>query len=110
MGDIDMNKFNEMIDKLNQTPVKKVTGFAKKLTYAIIIVSFVVGIVGSFEGIPFNMDGYVSFIPVFASLFIPLVLSIGVNSAMDKKNKTEIEKDLLKYKEKKEALKEKLNG
>lgn len=103
----DMSKLNETIDSLNQAPKKKIHGTAKILTYAIIIVTFVVGVVGSFEfeALPFDMASYVSFIPVFASLFIPLVLSIGVNSAMDKKYKSEIEKEAMKYKEKYEELK-----
>ena len=103
----DATKLNETIDSLNEGPKKKIHGKAKVLTYSIIIITFIVGVAGSFDALPFNMDDYTSFIPVFASLFIPLILSIGVNSAMDKKYKTEVEKEKMKYKEKYEDLKAK---
>lgn len=78
-------------NSINNNPRKKINGFAKNLTYVIIITTFLIGIIGSFDVVPFNMESFISFIPMFASLFIPLVLSIGINSAVDKKAKADLE-------------------
>lgn len=96
MSKIDLSQLNTIMDELKEPPKKRIHGFAKKLTYAIIIITFIFGIIGNFDFIPFNMEGFVSFIPMFASLFIPLVLSIGINSAMEKHEKTSLEKEIIK--------------
>lgn len=96
---VNTEQLNELLKELRANEPekrKKVSGFAKKLTTAIIIITFVVGIVGSFEAVPINMKDFTSFIPMFASLFIPLVLSIGVNSAIEKHEKAELEKEKIK--------------
>jgi len=93
---IDMEQLNALMKSMQEPPKKKITGMAKKLTYAIIIITFLLGAAGSFDIVPFNMDAFTSFIPMFASLFIPLVLSIGINSAFDKHEKAEVEKEAIK--------------
>lgn len=103
----NMGNLNEIIESLQKVPGKKIEGFAKKLTYAIIILTFLIGVIGSFNVLNFNMNSFVKFIPVFSALFIPLIISIGVNSAFDKKNKTEIEKEMMRLKEKNEEFEEK---
>lgn len=77
-----MNDYNQLADLASKATGIK--GFAKKLTYAIIILVTAVGILGSFTVIPFDMDAYVKFLPALAWLVVPLVVSIGANSAVDK--------------------------
>lgn len=91
----DMQALNSMIEKIQTPPKKKISGFAKKLTYAIIIITFILGVLGSFESVPFDMAAFTSFIPMFSSLFIPLVLSIGINSAFQTHEKTVLEKEVI---------------
>lgn len=93
---IDMEQLNALMKQIQEPPKKKISGFAKKLTFFIIISTFLLGAIGSFDAVPFNMDAFTSFIPMFASLFIPLVLSIGINSAMEKHEKAEIRKEEIK--------------
>jgi len=93
---IDMEQLNKIMQQMREPPKKKITGTAKKLTYVIIIITFILGVLGSFDAVPFDMNAFTSFIPMFASLFIPLVLSIGINSAFEKHEKAEVEKELVK--------------
>lgn len=78
----DFTKMNEAIK--TATSGKGIKGFAKKLTYAIIIVAFLIGVLGSFTFIPFDMEAYVSFLPAIGLLIIPLIISIGASSVTDK--------------------------
>jgi len=91
----DLTLFKENLNAI-KSGSKTIKGPAKLITYCIIIITFLVGIIGSFSIIPFNMNNFISFIPVFSSLYIPLVLSIGVNSALEKKNLADIEKEVIK--------------
>jgi hypothetical protein len=59
---------------------------AKYLTLGILLVGFIIGVIGSFV-VPFNMDGYISFLKGFAPLYIALIASIGANSAVEKYKK-----------------------
>ena len=77
-----MAKFMELkASKSKKSPLK---GVAKKLSIWIIAITFSVGIVGSFEIVPFSMDDFVKFLPVFGILFVPLIFSIGAKSITDK--------------------------
>ena len=95
-GQIDTKELNKLLEKLQNPPKKRIKGFAKWLTYFIIIATFLLGAIGSFEMVPLDMEAFTSFIPMFASLFIPLVLSIGINSAFEKHEKAEVEKEMIK--------------
>jgi len=86
----EAGKAQEMLNLLKNN--KQIKGFAKKLTYGIIIISFVIGVLGSTDYIKFNMADYVQFLGAFAWVVVPLIISIGANSAMDKINKKDIEK------------------
>ena len=59
---------------------------AKYLTLGILLVGGIIGVIGSFV-VPFNMDGYISFLKGFAPLYIALIASIGANSAVEKYKK-----------------------
>ena len=99
MAEVNTEQLTELLKELRSNEPnkkKKISGFAKKLTTAIIIITFIIGIAGSFDAVPFNMESFISFIPMFASLFIPLVLSIGVNSAIENHDKAELEKEKIK--------------
>ena len=63
---------------------KKIKGFAKWLTYIIIIVAFSVGVIGSFGIGNFSMDAYTQFLPVASLFIIPLIVSIGASSITGK--------------------------
>ncbi len=56
---------------------------AKKLTLIIIVLAFIIGCIGAFVA-QFNMTGYIDFIKGFGVLYIPIILSIGANSAVEK--------------------------
>lgn len=94
--EVNYEELAKTLDELKNKPKRKIKGFAKSLSYAIIIIAFLIGIGGSFEDVPFDMDAYVSFLPMFSALFIPLIVSIGVNSAVDKHEKAQIEKEKAK--------------
>jgi hypothetical protein len=59
---------------------------AKKITLAMILIVFLVGLVGSFIT-TFNMIGFIAFIKGFSVMYIPLIASIGVNSGLKKVKK-----------------------
>jgi len=96
MSELNTEQLNQLLKSMQSVPKKRISGFAKKLSYAIIIITFIIGVAGSFNVIPFNMEAFVSFIPMFASLFIPLILSIGINSALEKHEKAEVERTIKK--------------
>jgi hypothetical protein len=98
MSELNTEQLNQLLKSMQSVPKKRISGFAKKLSYAIIIITFIIGVAGSFNVIPFNMEAFVSFIPMFASLFIPLILSIGINSALEKHEKAEVEKEAIRNK------------
>jgi len=95
MSEINYEQFIKTMEQLKgeNSEGKKIKGFAKRLTYTIIIITFLIGIVGSLDAIPFNMESFVSFLPMFAALFIPLIISIGYNSAVDRKGQREVERE-----------------
>ena len=94
MSEINYDQLIKTMEQLKGegSEKKKIRGFAKKLTYSIIIITFLIGIVGSLDAVPFNMESFVSFLPMFAALFIPLIISIGYNSAIEKKGEKDVEK------------------
>lgn len=80
-----LNKYAEINSAIKTaTGGKKIKGFAKWLTYGIIIVAFAVGVIGSFGIGDFSMDDYTQFLPVAALFVVPLIVSIGASSITDK--------------------------
>lgn len=69
-------------------------GIAKKMTLSMAVIIFIIGIIGSFEGVPLDMTAFTDFIQSFGYVYIPLIISIGANASLDtwKKGKTKIEK------------------
>lgn len=66
---------------------------AKKITWAILIISVIVGILMVFiKGL--DMDRYTLYVKGVAFLYVPLVTSIGANSAIDKVKGSKDEKAL----------------
>lgn len=76
---------------MNTQPKGKIKGVAKKLTLTILGLVSITGIVGAFLTVKFNMSGYVDFIKALSGFYIPLVVSIGYNSAVSKKEETKKE-------------------
>ena len=56
---------------------------AKKLTLAILVVAFLVGLVGCFLKF-FDMDKYQQFLEAFKPFFIGMILSVGAGAIADK--------------------------
>lgn len=62
----------------------KIKKVAKKITLGILVVSVILGMVMLFlPNIP--MDRFMTYVKAVAYLYTPLIASIGINSAMDKK-------------------------
>lgn len=59
------------------------SNLAKNMTLVILGVIFLLGCIGPFLRI-FDMEGFALFIKNFALLYIPLITSIGANSAVEK--------------------------
>lgn len=91
MSNIDMNQLMQFVDNRKKEG-KVFSGFAKKLTYFIIIFIFLFGILGSFRFMDFDMAAFTNFIPAFAWLVVPLIIMIGVNSAVEKHEDAEVKK------------------
>jgi len=80
-----LNKYTEINNAIKTASGgKKIKGFAKWLTYGIIIVAFAVGVIGSFGVGDFSMDAYTQFLPVAALFVVPLIISIGASSITEK--------------------------
>ena len=87
----DIKAFKDLLEQSKST--KGIKGFAKKLTYAILIIILLAGLVGAYGIVKtFIMDDFIRFIEAFAWLFIPFILSIGANSAIDRREKNQLEK------------------
>ena len=86
----DLIEISNMLDeKITKKEEKKpAKGLAKWLTMFTILVCLGIGILGCFAFVNFNMANYVEFLPVFGILFVPLILSIGANSAVKKIQET----------------------
>jgi hypothetical protein len=56
---------------------------AKKLTLAILVVAFLVGLVGCFLKF-FDMDKYQQFLEAFEPFFIGMILSVGAGAIADR--------------------------
>ena len=56
---------------------------AKKITLAILLVAFIVGLVGCFLAF-FDMDKFVKFLGAFLPFFLGMVASIGTGSVVSK--------------------------
>ena len=68
------------------TKIKKdKIGIAKKLTLIILGVVSFTGVIGAFMPVMFNMAGYSEFIRALSVFYVPIIASIGYNSAVDKK-------------------------
>ena len=87
---VDYNRIAEAVE--TATRGKGIKGFAKRLTYTIIIIAFLVGVIGSFEFVPLDMDAYAKFLPAVSLFVIPLILSIGANSAVEKIRERDVER------------------
>ena len=56
---------------------------AKKLTLAILVITFLVGLVGCFLAF-FNMDKFVQFLGAFLPFFLGMVASVGTGAVVDR--------------------------
>lgn len=56
---------------------------AKKLTLAILVVAFLVGLIGCFLAF-FDMDKFVQFLGAFLPFFLGMVASVGTGSVVSK--------------------------
>jgi len=56
---------------------------AKKITLAILLVAFIVGLVGCFL-VFFDMDKFVKFLGAFLPFFLGMVASVGTGSVVSK--------------------------
>jgi len=56
---------------------------AKKITLAILVISFAIGCVGSWFEV-FDMDAFTKFLIHFSPFYLGLIASIGTNSAIEK--------------------------
>jgi membrane-anchored protein YejM (alkaline phosphatase superfamily) len=59
---------------------------AKKITLAILIISFAIGCIGSWFEV-FDMDAFTKFLIHFSPFYLGLIASIGTNSAIEKVKK-----------------------
>lgn len=75
-----------------------IKGVAKWITLAILIITFAVGVIGSFAWANFEMDKFTSFLPTFALFYVPLVVSIGASSVAKRVGENK-EKEIEKIKE-----------
>lgn len=71
---------------------EKLQGLAKFLTLGAMGLILIFGILGNFAFMSFNMATYTNFVPVFAVVLAPFVLSIGANSAVKKINENKVKK------------------
>jgi hypothetical protein len=56
---------------------------AKKITLAILLVAFIVGLVGCFLSF-FDMDKFVKFLGAFLPFFLGMVASVGTGAVVDR--------------------------
>ena len=56
---------------------------AKKITLAILLVAFIVGLVGCFLKV-FDMDKFTKFLSAFLPFFLGMVASVGTGSVVSK--------------------------
>ena len=77
-------ELKESAKKINDsfTPKEKLNyfltrGIAKKITLSMAVITFIIGIVGSWEKIPLDMDDYTNFVESFGMIYFPIILSIG---------------------------------
>ena len=56
---------------------------AKKLTLAILVITFLVGLVGCFLAF-FDMDKFVQFLGAFLPFFLGMVASVGTGAVFDR--------------------------
>ena len=56
---------------------------AKKLTLAILVISFLVGLIGCFL-VFFDMDKFVKFLGAFLPFFLGMVASVGTGAVVDR--------------------------
>jgi len=56
---------------------------AKKLTLAILVVAFLVGLVGCFLAF-FDMDKFTKFLSAFLPFFLGMVASVGTGAVVDR--------------------------
>lgn len=72
---------SKFMSKLNLT---KAPGSAKLVTLIVLFGITTIGILGSFNFMDFNMDNYVKFLDKFVWFFLPIITSIGANTAIQK--------------------------
>lgn len=56
---------------------------AKKITLAILVVAFIVGLVGCFLKF-FDMDKFTKFLSAFLPFFLGMIASVGTGAVVDK--------------------------
>ena len=89
MENVNSDELKQSLQSLRDGDFK-IRGWAKRISYGVIITTFLVGIVGSFEAVGFDMASFATFLPPFGFIFVPLLISIGVNSAIEKHEKAKI--------------------
>jgi hypothetical protein len=62
--------------------VANASGSAKKITLGIVVISFIIGVLGSMGIVPLEMDTYTKFLDNYQPTLITLLCSIGVGSAV----------------------------
>jgi len=64
----------------------KITGIGKWFTLASMAIILIIGILGNFAFMNFNMGTFNNFVPVFALVLAPFVVSIGADGAIKRFN------------------------
>lgn len=65
---------------------------AKKLTLIILVLYSIIGLLGSFEFLPLDMNSFATFLKAFSLFYIPLITSIGVGTVVKKIQENKKEK------------------
>lgn len=79
-----VTKSNQPVIDLSKIEPKKVSGIAKFLTLAVLLITLGFGIFGSFKVAGFEMDSYVKFLDKFIWPTSTLILSIGAGAVTKK--------------------------
>jgi len=84
--EISPEKLNLIQNVLNAKSIdnkpRVLKGVAKHMTIFVLMGTFLLGSLGSFDFVPFDMTAYVLFLENFMWLFLALILSIGTNSVV----------------------------
>lgn len=83
MNESEKSLFESFLEKYSEK-TKKLSGPAKWTTLAIIFLLTIMGVLGSFNFMNFNMNDYAIFLEKFAILYVPLVASVGTGKIAGK--------------------------